>query len=568
MLVAAMLVFGLGRDSRTANAAGLPPLPARWPFSSLQLGTGDAPGGAAAMKSVAPFGFRYQYLAGGANTGSGWATWNANGQFASYYVQDSVSNGITPVFTYYMIRQSAPGNIQGEVDGVYNNLQNASTMNAYWNDLKLLFQRVNGSASVVLHVEPDLWGYIEQRSTSDNAASVSAKVGSAGVAELAGLPDNMAGFAQAVVKLRNIYAPNVFLGYHLSVWGTGIDINLSNTSDTQTDALATRAATFYNSLSAPFDVAFAEFSDRDAAFKQYVYGDGGASWWDAADFARDARFDGRFVALTGKRIVKWQIPLGNTRMLAENNTWNHYQDNRVEWLLDDSTQAHLSDYVNAGVVAFLFGGGASGTTCACDANGDGITNPAPINGNRSVSLNADDDGGFFKAKAQAYYQAGAMTLGGTSGTATPISTSTSSVTASPTRTNTPASTPTQTSTPTATPSASITPPPTAGWATSGRTSATSVSRRGSITINAAVVSGGNSSALIDVEVYGPSGQKLIQKYWDNQSFAAGIARTFGFSWSVPSTAPRGTYTVKIGVFSVGWGTVFAWNDRATTFIVK
>ena len=52
------------------------------------------------MKRTAPFGFRYQYLAGGANTGGGWATWNTNGDFARFYIEDSVANGIMPVFTY------------------------------------------------------------------------------------------------------------------------------------------------------------------------------------------------------------------------------------------------------------------------------------------------------------------------------------------------------------------------------------------------------------------------------------------------------------------------------------
>ena len=84
------------------------PLPAGWP-NRIELGMGDAPGGAAAMRATAPFAFRYQYLAGGANTGSGWATWNANGDFARYYIEDSVANGIIPVFTYYMILQSLPG---------------------------------------------------------------------------------------------------------------------------------------------------------------------------------------------------------------------------------------------------------------------------------------------------------------------------------------------------------------------------------------------------------------------------------------------------------------------------
>jgi hypothetical protein len=108
----------------------------------------------------------------------------------------------------------------------------------------------------------------------------------------------------------------------------------------------------------------------------------------------------------------WQIPLGNTKMRAMNNTWNHYQDNRVEWLLDDPGRAHLSEYLQAGVAAFLFGRGADGATCSCDAANDGVTNPAPINGNDRMSLNADDDGGFFREKATAYYASGAMPLDG------------------------------------------------------------------------------------------------------------------------------------------------------------
>ena len=36
---------------------------------------GNGPGGAAAMKAKAPFGFRYQYLAAGVNTGNGWRDW-------------------------------------------------------------------------------------------------------------------------------------------------------------------------------------------------------------------------------------------------------------------------------------------------------------------------------------------------------------------------------------------------------------------------------------------------------------------------------------------------------------
>src|SRR5205085_8348544 len=112
----------------------------------------------------------------------------------------------------------------------------------------------------------------------------------------------------------------------------------------------------------------------------------------------------------GVRMVAWQIPLGNSVMRAENQTWNHYQDNRVQWLLGPASREHLRAYVAAGFVGFLFGRGGDGATCACDAAGDGVTNPPPIDGNTRTSLSADDDGGFFKARAAAYYRSGVATL--------------------------------------------------------------------------------------------------------------------------------------------------------------
>ena len=478
LLAAAALLLGLALapadTSQTAEAqTALPAAPAGWP-TTLQLGMGDGPGGAVTMRNTAPFGYRYQYLSGGVNNNPehGWSTWNTNGQFVTFYVQDSIAQGITPVFTYYMLRQSGPNSGLNDGDADFNNLQNQQTMTKFFNDLKLFFQRAQDTPNtkIVLHVEPDLWGFMEQRATNDNAATVPAQVGSTGLPELSGLPNNVAGVGQAVVRLRDTYAHNVYLGYHLSVWGTGNDILYSKPDNQTVTNLATRAGNFYRSLNSNFDVAFAEFGDRDAAFKQFQYGDNNA-WWAAGDFSRNQLFIGRFVSVAQKRVVFWQIPVGNTRMRAENNTWEHYQDNKVEWLLEDTSRANMNGYAQAGVLAFLFGRGADGPTCFCDAAHDGVTNPAPINGNDRTSLNADDDGGFFRGQAANYYTQGAMPLPGGSTPPTNAPTATNTPTATTgAATNTPTPTPRPpTNTPTATPrpanTPTLTPTPVSGTQT-------------------------------------------------------------------------------------------------------
>jgi hypothetical protein len=401
LLVACTSVFALP----AAAGASLPKLPHGWPSHRMELGLADQPGGAGELRREARFGFRYQYLAGGVNTGQGWSTWNPNGTFVSLYIKESAAHGITPVFSYYMVRQSLPGkNVGDELKADLGNLDDPGTMKALLGDLKLFFQRAGATGRrVVLQLEPDLWGYVEQAASGDDASTVPASVSAAGLPELAGLPDTAAGFAQAVKRLRDLYAPKVLLAYHVSVWGTKIDIALSDPPPAQVRALGLKSARFFRSLHTKFDLSFAEFSDRDAGFKQKIYGDGGASWWNAADFARNVRYLSTYSRAARQRIVMWQIPLGNRQMRAEDNTWGHFQDNRVEWLLGAHSRKHLTAYRRAGVIAFLFGGGADGTTCACDAQHDGITNPPAIDGNNRPSLSADDDGGLFRQLARRFY---------------------------------------------------------------------------------------------------------------------------------------------------------------------
>ena len=352
--LAAVLFLAAG-PAHGAATAKLPPLPARWP-RTLQIGLSESPG-----QVWKPLGFRYQYLAGGVNTGHGWSTWNPDGTFVTRYEQESWAAGQIPVFTYYMLLQSKPGG-GDEAHADIGNLQNPATMQAYWNDVQLLFQRTHSNKTVVVHVEPDLWGYLQQ---AGDVALASA-------------------FAQQWIKLRNQLAPNVVLAYHMSGWGTKHDIVYEDPPDATVRAYAAQSAAFYKALHAKFDISFEDFSDRDAGFYEKVEGNPN-TWFTPADFHRHLLYAQTFVQLAGVRMVAWQIPLGNTVSPVENDTWGHYRDNRVQWLLG-GPRARLRDYANAGFAGFLFGAGADGNTTA------------------------DSDGGYFKSRARAYYRAHPLPL--------------------------------------------------------------------------------------------------------------------------------------------------------------
>jgi hypothetical protein len=82
-----------------------------------------------------------------------------------------------------------------------------------------------------------------------------------------------------------------------------------------------------------------------------------------------------------------------------------------------------------------------------------------------------------------------------------------------------------------------------------------------------VTSGSTRTALVDVEIYAPNGTKVHQTYFDAQSFTAGVTKKYTVTWRPPGNAATGTYTVKVGVFSAGWGVLYAWNNSAGTFRV-
>jgi len=600
-----------------------------------------------------PWDYAYQYLSGGVNTGGGWETWNGSGQFALYYAQGAASHHYIPVFSYYELHQSN-GSCNGcaEAQRDLSNLNNPATMASYFQNFTLLMQRLgagtyNGIAgfgkTAVVHVEPDLSGFAEQATLDNsrcytycngqgnNPALLNAAVAGSGFAPVAGYPNTYQGFSWALLHLRDLYAPNVRLAFHVSSWAPITDIGSSASPLLDAAALGQEVGSFAAQSgvdnvpagTSAYDLLFNDVSDRDAGYYKYVYGNQGA-FWDRLNvtypsFHRWEAFLNAASGTTGRGVVVWQIPLGNQYFDTENNTNGHYQDNRAEYFF-----GHIGELARSGIVGLLFGSGNGGSTVNTDGVNDGVTNPASIctsdgasNGqacNTHVSTVSDDDGGYLRMAGQQYYAAGAYPLGGPAPTLTPTNTPvpptatltptntpvpptatltptntpvppTATLTPTntpvpPTATLTPTNTPvppTSTSRPSATATATNTPiPPTAtntaaplAFTVDGATSAGSVARGGTETFRLSIAANRSvGNILVDVEVYNAANGRAWQTYQVPVSFTAGAPQTLTASWSIPSTQAVGTYTLKIGVFNSTWSPLYAWNDNAATFNVQ
>ena len=410
--------------SPTAQAATA--APAALPTDRLHFGLANSPQNLSWMTATGGWRYRYQYLAGGVNTSGRWETWQdpsrPPGQFVLDYAGASAAARLVPVFTYYELLQSTPSTGNSEADRDFSNLNNATTMQSYYADFSLLMQRLGQyGGPAVVHVEPDLWGYLEQRAAGHAAASLTASVGSSGNSEVAGIPDTAEGYADALLHLRDAHAPSVTMAIHASMWGSGRDVATSTDPTLDPVAEAASTANFLasaglldNPYGSTWDLVFHDVDDHDAGWWE-AQGTNTAAfthWWDTANsrfpnFSRWLQWVTALHARTSRPQVAWQVPVGNQVYLTMNNTCGHYQDNVGQYLL-----GHSGDLWSAGIVAVMFGAGNTCQTTYNDARGDGVTNNggAPITDvqggctacNQTTSTVADDDGGYLRSAVAAY----------------------------------------------------------------------------------------------------------------------------------------------------------------------
>jgi hypothetical protein len=212
---------------------------------------------------------------------------------------EAEEQGVMPVLTHYQLldRGTAAGYVgDNEWDVVIQAVQDADLMRAYFDNVQALMQGCSDFGSyVIFQTEPDSTTWLRQYHTgqTSDANDGTVAVAASGHPDLSDLPDTIAGYVQALVRLRDRYAPDhVYLG--LCVFDNE---NGWNPDD---------SVTFIQSFNTEVDVLFThhvvKYSTRDEG------------WWDAfseTDQNRFIEWIDTISSATGLRYIHWQTVIGS-----------------------------------------------------------------------------------------------------------------------------------------------------------------------------------------------------------------------------------------------------------------
>jgi len=338
---------------------------------------------------------KVDYFSGGAIPGEK-PFWLNYGNSPQKYVAEARKAGVVEWCTFYNLANSAPAKYKpGPAEATATNAKIPATMKEYFQLFKTFLEGCAKEAPwpVMVHIEPDEWCHLLLTAAMD-PAKVDVKVGSCGMEELKGLPDNLIGFAAAFKRLRDQIAPiNVLLGCTPSAWDS-------------TGAMSgPRMGQTMKQIAGDWDFAVFETGDRDKGSKGTL-----PSYGNAIDrtgnLENHLKWISEFRAASGLYVFVWQVSAGNTYFSTCNNTPGHYGDNLAQMLLEDYPQnPTIGRYVKSGCLGWMFNTGIESSTHVYDYTKDGITNPPPVPGNQGhKSEYADDDGGYMRLRGGAYYR--------------------------------------------------------------------------------------------------------------------------------------------------------------------
>ncbi|WP_369365554.1 RICIN domain-containing protein [Streptomyces sp. CG4] len=317
-----------------------------------------------ASAAAAPFDVRYAYVHSqpapssdyysAARCHDGWSGWwgcwtgstTAPGTYVTY--RDTVAAEATykgssrpqkMLWTWYSLRDLGDAAGQGDGPGEVQAINRTDLLTRYLNDYRFFLQKI-GNSHDAIDLEPDFWGYVR---SLGNPHQVPAQVTASNPTDCGSQENSATGLAQCLISMAHKYAPNTAAGLHLSCF------------DWQTNTPA--CVKDYANLGAKnADFLVTDVSDRDAGWYAQPAHGGSDHFWNDQKAAAALGFYKTMAESVGKPVVLWQIPVGN---MAQNNTLNHYKDDKVDWFF-----AHMDQVANAHVAGLLFGPGQQEQTTA------------------------------------------------------------------------------------------------------------------------------------------------------------------------------------------------------------
>lgn len=326
-----------------------------------------------ASATAAPFDVRYAYVHSQPAPSSAyysaslcqaawtswWGCWPGTTTAPGYYVtwgdahvaQATYKGSPRPqkyFWTWYSLRDL--GDLAGEGDGPgeVKAINRVDLLTRYMDDYRFFLQKI-GNSHDMIDIEPDFWGYVR---SLGNPHQVAAQVSSANPTDCGSQENSAAGLSRCLISMAHKYAPNTAAGMHLTCWDWQ-----SNTQGCVND---------YADLGAKnADFLVADVSDRDAGWYAQPAHGGYNNFWTDQKAAATLKFYKTMAESVGKPVVLWQIPVGN---MAQNNTLNHYKDDKVDWFF-----AHMDQVANAHIAALLFGAG-QGEQTSVETDGGNLIN--------------------------------------------------------------------------------------------------------------------------------------------------------------------------------------------------
>jgi hypothetical protein len=351
---------------------------------------------------------RWDYFSGGAN-GAGWYNAYSGGalssEFALEWMRGTANQGYIPAIQYFVLRTDHPPPADaGDVHPTLPTLQSPEQMKDYFSKFKILMEAAKEVPSpVIVILEAGTFGYLELQTGDDPTAH--AAIAESGLEELADLPNTVAGFGLAFLKMRTVVgATNVVMGPDVvpsvagDVLGSLVSDNLEPHVDTQTKFFRALGVG-QNPFGAPFDFVAAHPALSDADYVRLVEGDSTGTWDPSDDasvysrsFNRCAQWLKLFHDATKTPWLLWQLPMGNSNspnVPNKDGAWagpypagtilppgcrsgsttgcpGGYKDNRPEYFFGLGHEPHLALFADAGVFGLLFGANGSDQSTQVD----------------------------------------------------------------------------------------------------------------------------------------------------------------------------------------------------------